>query len=406
VDTVQTDPAGAGLDEERLERITEHLEASYVGPGKIAGCQALVARRGRLAYRRSLGHRDLERGLRVADDTIWRIYSMTKPVTGVALLSLYERGRFGLGDPVHRYIPRWRGLKVRERAADGSERLVEPHRPMTVRDLLMHMAGLGYDARGPALLGSDPDAPGNQEGATLDTIVDWLAARPLHHHPGERWRYSVATDICGKLVEILADQPFDEYVRDRVLEPLGMVDTDFHVPDDKLSRFAASYTRDANKELVLVDDPEQSSYRKPPSLPSGGSGLVATGSDYLRFCQMLVRGGELDGARILGPRTVEMMRLNHLPGGGDLRRFATGGFGETGFEGMGFGLTVAVGLGPQRTQVLGSPGHFTWGGFASTIFWVDPVEELTVVFMTQLIPSGTFNFRDQLRAIVYSSIVD
>ena len=403
---MEIDAGGAGFDEQRLERITDHLEANYVGPGKIAGCQALVSRRGRLAYRRSLGRRDLERDLPVTDDTIWRIYSMTKPVTGVALLSLLERGRVALDDPVSRFLPSWRDLKVRERGSDGSERLVDPHRPMTVRDLLMHTSGLGYDARGPALLGSDADAPGNREGATLDTIVEWLADRPLYSHPGQRWRYSVSTDICGKLVEILADQPFDDYVREQILDPLGMVDTGFHVPDDKVDRFAASYRRNSNKQLVLVEDPEQSAYRKPPSLPAGGSGLVSTGDDYLRFCRMLLRGGELDGARILGPRTVEMMGMNHLPGGGDLAEFATGGFGETGFEGMGFGLTVAVGLGPQRTQSLGTAGHYTWGGFASTTFWVDPAEDLTVVFMTQLIPSGTFNFRDQLQAIVYSAIVD
>lgn len=402
---METDAKAAGFDEERLERITDHLRTSYVEPGKIAGCQVAVARGGHVAYHRTLGHRDREQGLPVTDDTIWRIYSMTKPITGVALLTLYEQGRLHLADPVHRFIPAWRDLRVRERTADGDTRLVEPERPMTVRDLLMHTSGLGYEARGPALLGAPVDAPGNRPGATLDTIVDWLADRPLHFHPGTRWQYSVSTDVCGKLVEIISGRPFDEYVRSEVLEPLGMVDTDFWVPEDKRERFATNYRRNSKKQLVVLEDAEGSGYLEPPTLAAGGSGLVSTAADYLRFCQMLVRGGELDGVRILGPRTVELMGTNHLPGGGDLQQFATGGFGETGFDGMGFGLTVAVAQGPERTQVLGSPGHVTWGGFASTIFWVDPAEELAVVFLTQLVPSGTFNFRDQLKQIVYSSIV-
>jgi CubicO group peptidase (beta-lactamase class C family) len=406
VDLTNPDPKAAGFDEQRLERIADHLERRYVAPGKIAGCQVAVVRGGHLAYHRTLGHRDRERALPVGDDTIWRIYSMTKPITGVALLTLLERAEVALSDPVHRFLPSWRDLRVRERDGSGGSRLVEPHRPMTVRDLLMHTSGLGYEARGPALLGAGEDAPGNRPDATLDTIVDWLAERPLHFHPGTRWQYSVSTDIVGKVIEVVTGRPFDDYVRDEVLRPLGMIDTDFWVPGDEVERFAASYRRNSRKELVRVDEPEGSDYLRPPTLPAGGSGLVSTARDYLRFCRMLVNGGELDGTRVLGPRTVDLMGRNHLPGGGDLAQFATGGFGETGFEGMGFGLTVAVGLGPERTQGLGPAGLLTWGGFASTIFWVDPAEELAVVFLTQLIPSGTFAFRDQLRSLVYAAIVD
>lgn len=403
---MEIDAKAAGFDEGRLERITEHLDRRYLEPGKIAGCQVTVERGGHVAYHRSFGRRDLEADRPVTEDTIWRIYSMTKPITGVALLSLYEHGHFQLDDPVHRFLPQWRDLKVRERTPDGETRLVEPRRPMTIRDLLMHTSGLGYEGRGPALLGSSPDLPGNQPGATLDTVIDWLADRPLHSHPGERWRYSVSTDVCGKLVEIISGRSFDEYLQEEILDPLGMVDTGFHVPDEGLDRFAASYRRNSRKQLRLVESQQDSEYRRPPSYLSGGGGLVSTSADYLRFCRMLANGGELGGVRILGRHTVEMMASNHLPGGADLREVATGGFGEVGFDGMGFGLTVAVSMGPVRTGVLGSAGSYSWGGFASTIFWIDPAEDLVVVFMTQLIPSGTFNFRDQLKTIVYPAIAE
>jgi CubicO group peptidase (beta-lactamase class C family) len=414
---MKIDPVGAGLDENRLERITEHLQQRYVDAGRIAGCQVAVARHGQVGYFRSLGFRDLSRSLPVEEDTIWRIYSMTKPITGVALMSLYERGMFQLSDPVTRFIPQWRDMKVRERAEDGSQQLVDPQRPMTVRDLLMHMSGLGF-AGGPTLQElfsadnprrSEGFTPGARRGpdATLQGMVEHYAGYPLEFHPGTRWLYSVSTDVCGRLVEIIAGQRFDQYLRQTIFEPLGMNDTGFMVPEEKAHRFAACYRRDASKKLVLVDDPQVSGYRKEPSFLSGGGGLVSTTSDYLRFCQMLLGGGELDGVRILGRKTVELMTSNHLPGDGDLESFAMpGGYGEVGFAGMGFGLTVAVAKGPALTQVIGSPGEYMWGGAASTIFWVDPAEDLTVVFMTQLLPSGTFNFRGQLKTLLYPAITD
>jgi CubicO group peptidase (beta-lactamase class C family) len=413
---VKIDPEGAGLDQRQLERITEHFQTRYIDPGRIAGCQVAVARHGHVGYFRSFGVRDRERSAAVAEDTIWRIYSMTKPITGVALMSLYERAMFQLSDPVTRFIPEWRDLKVRERAEDGSERLVEPRSPMTVRDLLMHMSGLGFGGgrtlRELFSAEAKPGqglAPGARRGpnATLQTMIERYAGYPLEFHPGTRWFYSVSTDVCGRLVEIISGQRFDEYLRENVFEPLAMRDTGFVVPDAKVDRFAACYRRDADKKLVLVDDPQSSGYRDEPSFLSGGGGLVSTTTDYLRFCQMLLNGGELDGVRILGRKTIELMASNHLPGDGDLQSVALpGGYGEVGFAGMGFGLTVAVAKAPAATQVIGSPGEYMWGGAASTIFWVDPAEDLTVVFMTQLLPSGTFNFRGQLKALVYPAIID
>jgi CubicO group peptidase (beta-lactamase class C family) len=414
---MKVNPAGAGLDERRLERITDHLQHRYIDAGRIAGCQVAVARHGHVGYFRSFGFRDLQRSLPVEEDTIWRIYSMTKPITGVALMSLYEHGMFQLSDPVTRFIPEWRGLKVRERADDGSERLVDPERPMTVRDLLMHMSGLGFADR-PTLqeLFSAENAdqghgyvPGLRRGpeATLQTMVEHYAGYPLEFHPGKHWLYSVSTDVCGRLVEIISGQRFDDYLRETIFRPLGMNDTAFAVPDQKAGRFAACYRRNASKQLVLVDDPLRSGYRQEPSFLSGGGGLVSTTTDYLRFCEMLLFGGEVDGVRILGRKTVELMTANHLPGDGDLQSFVMpGGYGEVGHDGVGFGLTVAVAKAPTATQVIGSAGEYMWGGAASTMFWADPAEDLTVVFMTQLIPSGTFNFRGQLKTLVYPAIVD
>jgi CubicO group peptidase (beta-lactamase class C family) len=414
---MKVNPVDAGLDERQLERISGHLQRRYIDAGRIAGCQVAVARRGQVGYFRSLGFRDLERSLPVEEDTIWRIYSMTKPITGVALMTLYQRGMFQLADPVTRFIPQWRELKVRQQAEDGSEQLVKPARPMTVRDLMMHMSGLGFGGgrtlqelfSAHSTSQAQGLSPGLRRGAgaTLQTMVDHYAGYPLEFHPGTHWLYSVSTDICGHLVEIISGQRFDDYLRETLFEPLGMNDTGFMVPDEKVHRFAACYRRDGSKNLVVVDDPQRSGYRKKSSFLSGGGGLVSTTADYLRFCQMLLGGGELDGVRILGRKTVELMTSNHLPGDGDLQSVALpGGYGEVGFAGMGFGLTVAVGKAPAATQVIGSAGEYMWGGAASTIFWVDPAEDLTVVFMTQLLPSGTFNFRGQLKALIYPAITD
>jgi CubicO group peptidase (beta-lactamase class C family) len=404
---MKVNPEVAGMDGGRLARIDEHLRLRYVENGKIAGCQVAVARHGQLAHFASIGMADLARGVEVADDTIWRIFSMTKPVTGVALMTLYERGMFQLNDPVSRFIPSWTRLQVAERAEDGSTRLVEPERPVTVRDVLMHTSGLGYEVVvNLDELASRPAPPAARD-LTLEELCERLADTPLHFHPGRHWLYSVSTDVCARLVEILAATSFDEYLEAELFAPLAMHDTGFVVPDDKLARFAANYGRSRTKELRELEGAEESPYRKRPRFLSGGGGLVSTTGDYLRFAQMLANQGELDGVRILGRPTVALMTENHLPGGATLRDVAMpAAYGEVGFEGMGFGLTMAVSKGPAEAGVVGSRGEFMWGGAASTIFWVDPVEDLVVVFMTQLIPSGTFNFRGQLKSLVYAAIVD
>lgn len=401
---MKIDPDAAGLDAKQLERITDHLTTRYIEPRKIAGCQVAVARHGAVGYFGSFGSMDLERDKPMAEDAIFRIYSMTKPIAGVALMTLYERGDFQLSDPVTRWIPEWKDLKV-----TSPEGLVDPKRPMTVRDALMHMTGLGWgidELNMDKFLEAMTTLRGGRDG-TLQTMVENLAAHPLVFHPGTRWLYGVSTDIVGHLVEKMSGQRFDDFLRTEIFEPLQMRDTGFSVPEAEIDRFAANYGRRRDKTLALIDDPQTSSYRKQPAFLSGGGGLVSTIEDYLRFTQMLLNGGELDGVRILGRKTVELMSTNHLPGSGELREFAVeGGYGESGFDGIGFGLTMAVGLGMAETEQIGSRGEFYWGGAASTIFWIDPVEDLVAVFMTQLMPSGTFNFRGQLKSLIYPAIQD
>lgn len=399
-------PHEAGLSAERLGRITDHLNTHYIGPGKIAGCQTLVARHGHAAYFSSLGCMDRERGTPVADDTIFRIYSMSKPITSVALMSLYERGAFQLNDPVHRVIPEWRDLRVYVSGEGEAIETREPDHPMTFRHVLSHTGGLSYGlTRHPVDRAYAEQGVARERGETLRSFVEKLGRAPLWYSPGERWMYSYSTDVCGYLVEAISGQRFDTFLQEHIFDPLGMRDTSFAVAPEKAHRLAANYGRQADKTLKLIDDPATSSYLTPPTFFSGGGGLTSTTADYFRFCEMLRRGGELDGARILGRRTIELMTKNHLVGGGNLSELAIGAFSETAYEGVGFGLGFAMTLSEVGSGALGE-GEYYWGGAASTIFWIDPKEDLVVIFMTQLMPSATFNFRGQLKNIVYSAIVD
>jgi CubicO group peptidase (beta-lactamase class C family) len=404
--TIDTAPKRAGFSRKRLERITDHLMRNYIEPQKIPGCQVAVARHGQLAYFRSLGLMDIERARPMRDDTIFRIYSMSKPITSIALMQLYERGLFQLNDPVSRFIPSWRNQQVYVSGDGDTLETRRPEQPMTMRHVLTHMAGLSYGA------GNHPvdrqyraQQVTRTEGETLASFIEKLGRVPLHFDPGSRWMYSYATDVCGHLVEVLSGMPLDRYLKAHLFEPLGMRDTAFSVPEKKLGRFAANYQRQPDKSIRLIDDPKASTYAKQPSFLSGGGGLTGTTADYLRFCDMLLQGGQIDGERIIGSRTLRLMTANHLPGGGDLASLAVGAFSETAYEGVGFGLGFATSLSEVGTGSLGA-GDYYWGGAASTIFWVDPYEDLAVVFMTQLMPSATFNFRGQLKNIIYSSMED
>ncbi len=406
---MKVDALAAGMNPKQLQRVSDHLLERYIEPGKIAGALPMVYRRGHLAYCEALGRMDIERGKAVMDDTIFRIYSMTKPITSVALMMLYEQGAFQLNDPVTRYIPEWKNMRVYKSGVAPAFITAAPERGITFKDLFMHMAGLTYGFMNRTNVDHAYrkfGVGGVEPGSTLKDSIDSLARIPLEFSPGTKWNYSVATDVLGYLVEKISGQRFDEYLRTQLFEPLGMKDTGFTVPDVKVPRFAANYSRLLGKGLKLEDDPETSIYIRPRTFFSGGGGLVSTAHDYLRFCRMLLGNGELDGVRILGRKTVELMTRNHLPRDEDLTQWALGTFSETTYEGYGFGLGFSVHLGSSRSATIGSPGEYAWGGAASTIFWVDPAEELIVVFMTQLMPSGTFNFRGQLKSLIYPAIVD
>ena len=398
---------------DRLRRLDDWLQRDFIDTGRLPGAQLLVARRGEVVHRATLGRMDVERDRPLRDDALWRIYSMTKPITSVALMMLWEEGRFTLNDPVHRFIPAWRDLRVWEAGRGELMRTRPARQPMTMRHILSHTAGLTY---GSALLAPGQQAHpveeayaaldiGTRSGDTLEAMVDKLARVPLRFDPGSAWQYSLATDVCGHLVQVISGQPFETFVHERILAPLGMTDTGFHVPADKLDRLTTCYRYDARRLMVPVDTPERSAFAQPPVLPSGGGGLVGTLADYHRFCELLRRGGELDGVRLLGPRTLALMRANHLPGGRDLVALAQDGFSETANAGIGFGLGFATTLCSVAAGVPGA-GDFFWGGMASTIFWVDPHEDLAAILMTQLIPSRTYNLRGPMKGLVYSSILD
>ena len=406
MDLSSADARAARMDAGRLGRIGEHLQRRYIDAGRIPGSLTLVLRGGELAYAHCAGRRDLERDLPMTADTLFRIYSMTKPVTSVALMTLWERGLLVLDDPVHRFIPEWKDLQVRRGGAWPLFETQPPRRPMTVRDLLRHTAGLTYDF----MRSSNVDYAYRKlrlgipaPGYTLEKMIGQLARLPLEFSPGERWNYSVATDVLGALIERVSGRPFPDFLREEIFEPLGMRDTGFSPRPDQLERFASCYVRDPQKRLGLHDDGRDSAFSG-RSFFSGGGGLLSTAGDYLRFCRMLAGGGSLDGQRIIGRRTLALMTANHLPGGGDLASLSAAGFSETDNDGVGFGLGFACKLDPVRNGYPASPGSFYWGGMASTLFWVDPQEDLVVLFLTQLIPSQTFNFRGQLEALVYAAL--
>ena len=401
-------PADLGLDPARLSYLDEHLRR-YVDSGKMAGTLVLVARGGEIGHVAAHGLADRERNVPMARDTIFRIYSMTKPITSVALMQLYERGLFQIDDPVEKYIPEWKDQRVYVMGRQAAMVTKPVTRSMTVRDLLSHQSGLTYGF----LERTNVDAMYRRNGignidsrGTLRDMVTALAALPLEFSPGDAWNYSVATDVCGYLVEVISGQQFDDYLQANVFDPLGMSDTGFHVPHAKAGRLAANYGVAPGGGIRLIDDPATSPYLQPPSFLSGGGGLVSTIDDYLRFCQALLNGGELDGRRIIGRKTLELMTSNHLPEGKDLAAHAMGRWAESAFAGIGFGLGFSVTLDPAKSQISGTLGEFSWGGAASTVFWIDPIEDMVCIFMTQLMPSSHYNIRRELRAIVYSALAD
>jgi len=400
-----------GLSAARLAHMDRVFAAKYVETGKLAGTLTLVARHGEVVHSGVTGLMDRERNKPMREDTIFRIYSMTKPITSVAFMMLVEEGRVALDEPVHKYIPEWRDLGVFVAGVPGAFQTKRPARPMMIVDLLRHTSGLTYgfqtrtnvDAAYRKLsIGTIEKSP-----VSLDDMIAALAKTPLEFSPGEAWNYSVSTDVLGYLVGKISGMAFEDFLRKRIFEPLKMSDTDFHVPAAKAERFAACYSFDeTGRNVVLQDDPAKSGYLKPPAFVSGGGGLVGTVQDYLQFCRMLAAGGTLNGHRLLGRKTIELMRMNHLPGGRQLTEMSRSLFSEAGNEGLGFGLGFAVVLDRAATMTAGSVGEYFWGGAASTAFWIDPVEDLIAIFMTQFIPSSTYPVRRDMRAMVNGAFED
>ena len=404
---MEVDPTAAGFCPDKLSKLDHHLISRYIEPQKISGFNLRVVRNGKVAHNTSMGLMDIERNKPMRDDTIFRIYSMSKPITSIALMMLFEEGRFQLTDPVYKFIPSWRKHRVWVEGEGKSMVTRPPKTPMTVKHLLSHTAGLTYGGFLPGLeLPVDAayaSAGISRAGTdTLKEFVEKLAEVPLLYDPGSRWCYSLSTDVCGYLVEAISGQSFESFLQERLFEPLDMPDTGFSVSDDQLDRFAACYERAPDKSLRIQDDPEASRYRNSPRAPSGAGGLVGTVNDYANFCEMLLQKGQFRGQQIIGRPILELMTRNHL-GNQSLAQMAVGGFSETSNDGVGFGLGFASTIDAAASGTVGE-GDFYWGGLASTLFWVDPFEDLYVIFMTQLIPSSTFNFRGQLKNIVYGSI--
>ena len=417
-------PIEAGLSESRLERVSDWL-SDQTKKDRLAGCSVLVGRKGGVAYFGSTGMADKELGKPFQRDTIVRIFSMTKPVTTVAAMMLYERGAFQLDDRVSQYLPEFAETPVWK--GDGIEHTEAQSTPMLVRHLMTHTSGLTYgfmqsNAVDESYRKERIEFQGDHE--TLEEAVKRLARIPLMCQPGSQWNYSVSTDVLGRLVEVWSGLTLEEFMEKEIFDPLQMADTGFSVSEQNIERFSALYSplhgsggmisigaaSDENSlarsGLKLEESYVESGYLKPAGMFSGGGGLVSSIDDYSAFCQMLMNGGELNGQRLLGRKTVEHMRLNHLPDNRDMAAMGQPVWSETSYDGIGFGLGFAVVLDPAKASIVASVGEHHWGGAASTFFWLDPLEDLFVVFFTQLIPSSTYPIRRELRTRIYQTLVE
>jgi CubicO group peptidase (beta-lactamase class C family) len=393
-----TRPEEMGFSSQRLSRINSVMQ-SYIDQKKLAGVVTLVARRGKVVHFEKLGMASMEDSKPMQLDTIFRIYSMTKPVTSAAVMMLFEDGHFHLSDPISRFIPSFKHIKVLVKKTDGGMELADLKREITVRDLLTHTSGLSYGDDENVYL----DALYRQHGLksievsrdiTLENMINELSRLPLAHQPGTAYRYSFSIDVLGYLIQVVSGKPFDMFLKQAIFEPLGMVDTDFYIPQEKLSRFSTTYGPAEGGGLKVVDPMNTSIFTKPTLCPTGGAGLVSTAADYLRFGQMLLNKGELDGVRLLGRKTVEMMTLNHLPEG----------IYQSDDKAYGFGLGGYVLLDPARSQNMGSVGNWGWSGAANTRFWIDFKEDLLGLLMLQLMPYDVYPVQLDFNNMVYQAL--
>ena len=392
-------PESLGLDPTVLENIRKYLNDTYVEDGKYVGTMTLVSRKGEVAYLDSIGFMDRENARPMQEDSIFRIYSMSKAITSIAIMQLFEKSKFRLDDPVHWYIPSWKNLRVYQSGIYPNFLTSRPKRHMTMRDLLTHMSGLTYDF----MYKSNVDAAYRktkvQQAGSLEEFVEILSTLPLEFSPGDKWNYSVSTDVLGYLVEVMSGMKLEEYFKEYIFEPLEMMDTSFSCPEEKLDRLASLYEHIPNGEPRLLEIPFLNT-----KMASGGGGLFSTMSDYHNFCSMLVNQGEFNGTRLIGRKTLELMTVNHLPDNQDLTEMSESAFSETPYAGVGFGLGFSVMLDPAKSQTISDIGEYGWGGAASTVFFINPKEDMFVIFLTQLLPSSTYQVRRELRSLVYSAL--
>jgi CubicO group peptidase (beta-lactamase class C family) len=394
------DPDSLGLDSVVLENIRQYLNDTYVDDGKYVGTMTLVSRKGQVAYLDSLGFMDRENKRPMQEDTIFRIYSMSKAITSIAIMQLYEKSKFRLDDPVYWYIPSWKNLRVYQSGVYPNFLTSRPERHMTIRDLLTHMSGLTYDF----MYKSNVDAAYRktkvQQAETLEEFIEILSTLPLEFSPGNKWNYSVSTDVLGYLVEVISGMKLEEYFKTNIFEPLNMEDTSFSCPQEKVDRLASLYEHVPNGEPRLLEIPFLNT-----KMASGGGGLFSTMADYHNFCSMLLNQGEFNGKRLIGRKTLELMTVNHLPNNQDLTEMSESAFSETPYAGVGFGLGFSVMLDPAKSQTTSDIGEYGWGGAASTVFMINPKEDMFIIFLTQLLPSSTYQVRRELRSLVYSSLM-
>lgn len=397
-------PEDVGFSSKRLNSISKFVN-DYVSEGKLSGVSTMIARHGQIISSEQHGMADIAAQKPIKEDTIFRIYSMTKPITSVAIMMLYEKGKFALDDPVGRFIPELSSLKVFERMSERGIRLKDQKTPITIRHLLSHTSGLSY--------GHHQDSPVDEmyrnanitdPDTNLKTMIEKISKIPLVNHPGTKWRYSNATDVLGYLIEILSGTSFDTFLRQNIFKPLNMLDTDFYISKEKIDRLATVYSPGINGTLQPLESDYVQKFARPHTLYSGGGGLTSTIADYMKFSQMLLNGGEHKGVRLLSPKTIQLMTLDQLTN--DLKPFAVSEGMSAETKGCGFGLGFRIITDLAHHGVIGSEGIYSWGGAASTIFWNDPSEDLTAILMTQMMPSSAYPIRRQFQIAVYQALMN
>lgn len=401
-----TDLNSIGFCPDRLKRITAWMN-SYIDTGRLAGATTLIARHGKIAYAESLGKTDVETNNSWTDNSILRFYSMTKPITSVAMMQLYEQGLFHFDDPVENYLPELKNMNVLLQGAINLEQVVPAKSKITIHQLFLHTAGFTYGFNDGLLSNAyiQNKTDFDPTNGTSRDVLQRLSELPLQFEPGSRWNYGVNTDILGLLVETISGKSLNQYFTDHIFEPLDMGDTSFELPKDKLDRFTSLYVPTEDNKIQLYENTDNSLYNEGKvQCLSGGGGLLSTAPDYFKFAEMMRKKGIYGTERILGSRTIDQMTSNHLPG--DLAFMGQPVFSEVSFKGIGFGLGVWSMLSPNLAGLSGTRGDFGWGGAASTFFWVDPVEDLTVIFLTQLLPSSHYPLRKELRALTYQALID